>query len=431
MSKNILICDNKNYIPRLVESTITQYLKSSGCVVIEGAKWCGKSTTAERFAKKVVKLQKPATFRQYKLLADVGDANLLSGDRPILFDEWQKLPELWDYIRAEIDDTSERGSFILTGSAKPIEDRERHSGIGRITKLVMRTMSLSESGESTGEVSLFDLFAGQTKISGINKHKLKDIAYLLCRGGWPAAVIEKDIDLSVNLARMYVESLITTDVTNVDEIKRNPTRARAILKAYARNTSTTASLSTILKDVENNTIADTRTLDSYLNAFAKLFVIEDTESWAPRLRSKTTIRTTSTRHFSDPSIAAAALNASPDDLMNDLNTFGLLFENLCLRDLKIYMQGLNGQVFTYKDKDGLEADAILHLNNGQWGAVEVKLGGETLINEGAKNLLSLAKKVDSDKMKAPSFLMVLTAVDEFAYRRPDGVFVVPIGCLKN
>ena len=420
------------YIPRLLESTIAQAMKTSGCVVIEGAKWCGKSTTAERYAKSVVMLQKPDVFRQYKLLADVGDANLLTGEKPILFDEWQKIPELWDYIRAEIDETRGRGSFILTGSAKPVENKGRHSGTGRIKKVVMRTMSLWESRESTGEVSLYSIFNGYTNISGRQKYKLLDIAHLLCRGGWPAAVTEHNRDLSLRHTIDYVESLVTSDITNVDEIKRNPTRARAVLKACARNVSTPAPMATIQKDIEaNHAVADARTVDSYLNAFAKLFVIDDTEAWCPQLRSKTAIRTTSTRHFVDPSIAAAALSATAADLMDDLNTFGLLFENFAIRDLKAYMQVLNGQVFTYHDKSGLEADAIVHLNKGKWGAVEIKLGGEALINEGAKNLLAVANKIDAKKMKAPSFLMVLTAVDKFAYRRPDGVLVVPIGCLRD
>ena len=407
-------------------------MKTNGCVVIEGAKWCGKSTTAERFAKSVVKLQKPATFKQYKTLADVGDSNLLSGEKPLLFDEWQKLPELWDYIRAEIDETQAHGSFILTGSAKPIEDKERHSGIGRIKKIVMRTMSLWESNESTGEVSLGELFGGLEKISGKQNYKLKDIAYLLCRGGWPQAVIQIDKGLALRPAIDYVDGLVETDITEVDDIRRNPTRAMAILKAYARNISTAAPMSTIQKDIEaNHSIADIKTIDSYINAFAKLFVVDDTEAWSPRLRSKTTIRTTNTRHFSDPSIAAAALNATPDDLMNDLNTLGLLFENLAIRDLKAYSENLGGKVFNYRDKTGLEADAIVHLRDGRWGAIEIKLGGEALINEGAKSLLALANKIDTDMMKSPSFLMVLTAVDEFAYRRPDGVLVVPIACLKN
>jgi len=424
--------EKEKYLPRLVEATIEEAMKTNGCVCIEGAKWCGKSTTAERFAKSVVRLQKPSTFKQYKLLTDVGDGNMFSSEKPILFDEWQKLPELWDYIRADIDETGGRGLFILTGSAKPIEDKDRHSGIGRTKKIIMRPMSLWESGESAGTVSLAALFDGQTKVSGRHGYKLKDIAHLLCRGGWPAAVTQRDKGLSLRSALDYVESLVNTDITNVDGIRRNPTRARAILRAYARNVSTAAPLTTILADIEaNHAIADARTLDSYVNAFTKLFVIEDTEAWCPRLRSKTAIRTTSTRHLSDPSIATAALNATADDLMNDLDTFGLLFENFAVRDLRVYMQLLGGQVFNYRDKGGLEADAIVHLHNGKWGAIEIKLGGEALINKGAASLLDLANKVDTDKMSKPTFLMVLTAADEFVYRRPDGVFVVPIGCLKN
>lgn len=420
------------YLPRLIENVITESMKTNGCVVIEGAKWCGKSTTAERFANSVVKLQKPATFRQYKLLADIGDSSLLAGDKPVLFDEWQKLPELWDYIRTEIDETQSAGGFILTGSAKPIEDKERHSGIGRIKRIIMRTMSLWESNESTGEISLGGLFSGIGKTSGRQRYTLKDIAYLLCRGGWPTAVTQNDKDLALRSAIDYTDSLVSADITDVDDIRRNPVRARAILKAYARNISTSAPMTTIQKDIESNhAAADAKTLDSYVNAFIKLFVIEDTEAWNPKLRSKTTIRTTNTRHFSDPSIAAAVLNATATDLMNDLNTFGLLFKNFAIRDLKAYMDNLGGKVFNYHDKDGLKVDAIVHLRDGQWGAIEIKLGGETLINEGAKALLTLSKKIDVDSMKKPSFLMVLSAADEFAYRRTDGVLVVPIGCLKN
>ena len=434
------------YLPRLVEETIAESLLTKGCIVIEGAKWCGKSTTAERFAKTVIKLQDPAKFKQFHALADVGDKQkLFSGEKPILFDEWQKIPDLWDYIRSEIDTHSYRGAFILTGSAKPREDKNRHSGIGRIKRVVLRTMSLWESNESTGEVSLDKLFTGQTrtsamgkyennktpmKISGKSKYGLRDIAVLLCRGGWPAAVVNESKN-PAQTATEYIDTLVTTDITDVDDIKRNPARARSILRAYARNISTAAALSVIQKDIEaNDSVLDPRTLDSYLNAFEKLFVIEETVAWTPKLRSKTTIRTANTRHFSDPSIAASLLGAGADDLMNDMNTFGLLFENLCIRDIKTYSQ-TNSNVYNYHDKDGLEIDAIVHRNNGQWGAIETKLGGETLINSGAEKLLKLAKKVDIERMQPPAFLMVLVAVSEFAYRRQDGVIVVPIGCLKG
>lgn len=422
---------NNTYLPRLIEKSITESMKTNGCIVIEGPKWCGKSTTSERFAKSVIKLQKPATYKQYRILADIGDDNLLSGEKPVLFDEWQKIPELWDYVRNYIDETSGKGLFILTGSAKPIEDKERHSGIGRIKKIIMRTMSLWESNESSGEVSLRNLFDNTKNVSGKNRYQLKDIAHIICRGGFPSAVIEKDKDISLNYAKDYVNTLVSTDITSVDDIKRNPKRARAILKSYARNISTPAKMTTILKDVESNTdTQDIRTINSYIDAFSKLFVIDETESWTPKLRSKTAIRTTSTKHFVDPSIATAILDANPNDLIQDLNTFGLLFENLVIRDLKIYTQSLDGNVYNYRDKSGLEADAVIHLNDGRWGLIEIKLGGETLINEGALTLTKLKEVIDQDKMNKPAFLAIITATDSFAYKREDGIYVIPIACLK-
>lgn len=422
---------NNTYLPRLIEKSITESMKTNGCIVIEGPKWCGKSTTSERFAKSVIKLQKPAIYKQYRILADIGDDNLLSGEKPVLFDEWQKIPELWDYVRNYIDETSGKGLFILTGSAKPIEDKERHSGIGRMKKIIMRTMSLWESNESSGEVSLRNLFDNTKNVSGKNRYQLKDIAHIICRGGFPSAVIEKDKDISLNYAKDYVNTLVSTDITSVDDIKRNPKRARAILKSYARNISTPAKMTTILKDVESNTdTQDIRTINSYIDAFSKLFVIDETESWTPKLRSKTAIRTTSTKHFVDPSIATAILDANPNDLIQDLNTFGLLFENLVIRDLKIYTQSLDGNVYNYRDKSGLEADAVIHLNDGRWGLIEIKLGGETLINEGALTLTKLKEVIDQDKMNKPAFLAIITATDSFAYKREDGVYVIPIACLK-
>ena len=419
------------YLPRLIENIMAESMKTNGCIVIEGPKWCGKSTTSERFAKSVVKLQKPATYNQYKIFANIGDDILLSGEKPLLFDEWQKIPELWDYIRDYIDEFSGKGLFILTGSAKPIEDKDRHSGIGRIKKITMRTMSMWESNESSGEVSLKQLFNDAGNVSGKNQYQLKDIAYLICRGGFPSAVIEKNKDIALNYAKDYVNTLVSSDITSVDDIKRNPKRARTILKSYARNVSTAATMTTILKDIESNfDTQDIRTVNSYVDAFSKLFVIDETESWTPKLRSKTAIRTTSTKHFVDPSIATAILDANPNDLMSDLNTFGLLFENLVLRDLKIYTQSLEGNVYNYRDKSGLEADAVIHLNDGRWCLIEIKLGGEKLINEGALTLKTLKEKIDQVKMSKPEFLAVITASDSFAYKRADGVYVIPIACLK-
>jgi len=420
----------RKYLSRLIEPIIEEKLKAKGCVVIEGPKWCGKSTTGKKFAKTIVELQKTAVYNLYRTFADMGDPNLFHGEKPLMFDEWQKIPELWDSVRAEIDDTGKRGLFILTGSTKPTEDIKRHSGTGRIVKLVMRTMSLWESNDSTGEVSLSKLLKGNHNISGKNKHTLNDIAYLICRGGWPEIMIDEK-QRALSAAFDYVKTLIGEDITQVDDIKRNPQRAASILKAYARNISTAAKLSTIKSDVEaNDDTIDPRTLDSYITAFEKLFVIQDIEAWSPRLRSKTTIRTANTRQFTDPSIATAILGITPNDLITDLNTFGLMFESMVTRDLGVYAECLGGKVYQYHDADGLEADAIIHFMNGTWGAVEIKLGGDKLIEEGAKSLIALRKKVNTTKMKEPSFLMVVTAT-QHAYKRPDGVLVVPIGCLKN
>jgi predicted AAA+ superfamily ATPase len=420
----------KEYLPRLVEVNIEEKLIAKGGVVIEGPKWCGKSTTARRFAKTVVELQRPHVFKQYRTFADMGDENLFRGQRPILFDEWQKIPSLWDNIRADIDDGGKRGQFILTGSAKPIEDRERHSGTGRIAKLTMRTMSLWESNDSTGEVSLADLFNGRHDISGKNDHDLNRLAFLVCRGGWPEVMFDKD-RIALQAAFDYVDSLIGEDLSETDGANRNPSRARAILRSYARHVSTPARMSVIQGDIEaKETVIDPRTLDSYINAFRRLFVIEDVEAWSPSLRSKTVVRTTDVRQFADPSIATAALRITPNDLISDLKTFGLLFETMAVRDLRVYTETLGGNVYHYRDASGLEADAIIHLNNGDWGAAEVKLGGDASIEDAAKNLLALKTKVNTDKMKEPSFLMVLTGT-QYAYRRPDGVLIVPISCLKN
>ena len=419
------------YLGRLIDSVIEDALKEAGCVVIEGPKWCGKSTSARRFAKTVIELQRPTVFREYKIYADSGDGALLKGEPPVMFDEWQKIPDLWDYIRAEVDTRGGKGHFIITGSAKPPDDSGRHSGIGRMKRVVMRPMSLYESHDSDGEVSVNALFKkNDANVGGRSKHNLSDIARILCRGGWPEAVTESDEKLSLKLAVNYVNELVSTDIVSVDGIKRNPSRARSMLRAYARIISSSAPLSNIVKDIElKEMVSDPRTLDSYINAFKKLYVIEDIEAWSPKLRSKATIRSSDTRQFVDPSIAAAALGASPQDLMNDLNTFGLLFESLALRDLRIYAERNEGTVYNYHDSLGLEADAIIHLNNGKWGAAEVKLGGEDAVDKAAKNLLKLRDKVDESE-SAPAFLLVITATG-FAHRRPDGVLVVPIGCLKD
>jgi predicted AAA+ superfamily ATPase len=417
----------KQYQERLIEKTIQRQMEAIGAIVLEGPKWCGKSTTAARFAKTVVKLQNPITYKQYQSFATTSIENLLNGEKPLMFDEWQKIPEIWDFIRFDIDENGGTGQYILTSSAKPVEDGYRHTGTGRITKITMRPMSLWESKDSTGEVSLKDVFDGKHDIFGKSKLSLDDIAFVTCRGGWPESVVKQNQALT--LATDYFKALTTEDINSLDGVKRNPRRAVAVLRSYARNISTFATNATLLADIfVNDTTMDAKTLASYISAFTKLFVIEDVLAWSPKLRSKAIIRSAAKRQFVDPSIAAIALNAKPNDLINDLNTFGFLFESLCDRDLRIYADHLGGEVYHYHDADGLEADAILHLPDGRWGAVEIKLGGD-LIDEAAKNLLKLKKKVDTDKVNEPSFLMVLTAAPN-AYKRPDGVLVVPITCLK-
>jgi len=419
----------KEYLPRLIEDQFEKQLKASGGIVIEGPKWCGKSTTAKRFSKTVVELQRKKVLELYRTYLSTQDENVLKGERPILFDEWQKLPEIWDLVRWDLDTNGGRGQYILTGSAKPKDDAKRHSGTGRIAKIIMRPMSLYESRESTGEVSLRDLFNEVPSISGNSSVTFNRIAFLVCRGGWPEAVGDDD-ETALLIAENYYRSLTDTDITDVDEIKRNPDRARKILRSYARQISSFASNTTIKDDVSaSNGTLDEKTLSSYSNAFRKLYVIEDLPAWDPKLRSKTVIRTADKRQFVDPSIAAAALGASPADLINDLNTFGMLFECLCVRDLRIYAESLGGSVNQYRDFSDLEADAIVHLKNGDWGAVEIKLGGD-MIDKAAENLLRLVNRVDTDRMKKPKFLMVLTGLN-YAYRRPDGVYVVSIGCLKD
>lgn len=417
----------QNYIPRLIETSISRELSAIGCVSIEGPKWCGKSTTAELFAKTVIKLQNPIIFTQYSAFASTSKENLLRGEKPILFDEWQKIPEIWDFIRTDIDETRLIGQYLLTGSSKPSKAQSRHTGTGRIAKLTMYPMSLWESSDSVGSVSLYDLFYSSHAVLGQSKITLDEIAFVICRGGWPQAVLRPDQALI--LSQDYFNSLTTEDISDVDDIKRNPRRAREILRSYARNICSFASTSTLLSDVaSNDSTMDIKTLTSYIIAFEKLFVIDNIAAWTPALRSKSVIRATNKRQFIDPSIAAAALGAKPNDLINDLKTFGFFFESLCHRDLKIYANSMGGELYHYHDSYGLEIDGIIHLSDGKWGAVEIKLGGNE-IEQAAKNLLCLKNRVNSN-LGDPSFLMVLTGAP-YAYKRTDGVIVVPIGCLKN
>lgn len=424
---------NEQYKQRIADRVLAKKLKSKGAVLIEGPKWCGKTTTAEQQAKSILYMDDSSSMKSNLQLAEISPLVLLEGDAPRLIDEWQLAPKLWDTIRYEVDHRGGVGQFILTGSAVPASEKDiHHTGTGRFTWLTMRPMSLFESGESNGAVSLNDLFEQPEQIAAINTLKIDDIAYLICRGGWPFAC-NLEGDVALEQAFDYVDAVIKKDVSRVDGVNRNASTVRQLLRSYARHQGAQATIGTIIADMTTNAeneISD-RTVGTYIEALRKIFVIEDAEAWNPNLRSKTAVRTANTRYFIDPSIGTAVLGLGPKDLLADLNTMGLFFETLCVRDLRVFAGALDGQVFHYRDKNGLECDAVVHLRNGKYGLVEIKLGGDTLIEDGVKNLLSLSEKIDTKKMNAPSFLMILTAVGNYAYRRKDGVYIVPIGCLKD
>ena len=421
------------YKHRIADGILEKKLRSKGAVLIEGTKWCGKTTTAEQQARSILYMDNPASFESNLQMAEIDPGILLEGDTPRLVDEWQLAPKLWDTMRFEVDHRHQVGQFILTGSAVPSDEESmKHSGTGRFSWLTMRPMSLYESGESNGKVSLSHLFESRENIVATNSLRIDDIAFLICRGGWPFACSLQG-DAALAQAFDYVDAVIKKDVSRVDGTNRNITTTRLLMRSYARNQGSQATIGTIVADMMTNDENEigVKTAGSYLDALRKIFVIEDSEAWNPNLRSKTAIRTANTRYFIDPSIGTAVLGLGPKDLINDLNTMGLFFETLCVRDLRIFADALDGQVFHYRDKSGLECDAVIHLRNGRYGLVEIKLGGDRLINEGASNLLALVDKINTDKMKEPSFLMVLTGTGDFAYRRKDGVYVVPIGCLKD
>lgn len=420
------------YRKRIADITLKKKLQSKGAVLIEGAKWCGKTTTATQVAKSILYMQDPARKNQYLEMAEIAPQRLLQGAVPRLIDEWQLAPKLWDSIRFEVDKRDKFGQFILTGSAVPPQTSEiSHSGIGRITKMLMRPMSLFESGDSTGEVSLTDLFSGNEDIIGTSDIDIDKLAFLICRGGWPKS-IACNKEVSLQQAIDYYEAIVDSDISKVDNIERNKERTKRILRSYARSIASQAKISSISKDISTNEAASLSdvTITSYLNALKKIFVLEDSPAWNPNLRSKTAIRTSDTRYFTDPSVATAALEIGPQDLVNDLNTMGLLFENMCIRDLRIYAEALDGNIYHYRDKSGLECDAVIHLRNGTYGLIEIKLGGDRLISEGVATLNKLSSNIDTSKMKSPAFKMVLIGVGEMAYKRSDGIYIVPLSCLK-
>lgn len=424
----------KNYHQRIADSLLNFKLHSKGAVLIEGPKWCGKTTTALQIAKSSILMQDQDNLKDYLELAQIRPSALLQGETPHLIDEWQVAPQLFDAIRYEIDKRDEFGQFILTGSATTYDiSKINHTGTGRISRMTMRTMSLFESGESNGTVSLKEIFDGNTEVEGTSNIDLSELSYLICRGGWPKVVDIKDQRIALQQAIDYYDGVINSDISRVDDIKRDPNRAARVLRSYARNIASQAKLSSITQDIKSNeeiNFSDD-TVSSYIKALKSIFVIEDSNSWNPNLRSKAAIRTTDTRYFLDPSIACAALGIGPQDLENDLNTFGLLFENLVVRDLRIYADAIDGKVYHYRDNLDLECDAVVHLRNGKYGLIEVKLGGEKLISEGIKSLNKLEEKLDTTKMKAPAFKMVITGVGKFAYKNKDGILIVPIGSLKD
>jgi len=421
------------YKKRITDLILERRLQGKGAILIEGPKWCGKTTTAKQYAKSILDLGDSIILSNAQIALQVNPKSLLLGDTPRLIDEWQTVPSLWDMVRSEVDRRQNVGQFILTGSSVPIEQEKIvHSGTGRIGRITMRPMSLWESGESNGSVSLNDLFEGKNIEVQNNNLTLEDIAYLICRGGWPkATLLNKNIALDE--AFDYYEAIYKTDIHRVDNVRRNSERTRLLLRSYARNQGSSVSLNLLANDIKNNdNVSITyETVSDYINALKKLFVIEDMPAWNPNLRSKSAIQTSDTRYFVDPSIAVSALSIGPSDLINDLQTFGLFFKSMAVRDLRVYADALQGNIFHFRNAAGLECDAILHRRNGTYGLIEIKLGGANLIEKGAKTLLNLANKIDKDKMLMPSFLMVLTAIGDYSYQRPnDGVWVVPIGCLK-
>lgn len=425
----------KEYKNRIADQILADKLEAMGAVLIEGPKYCGKTTLATQQAKSILYMADPETKSQNLAMAQTNIKRLLQGETPRLIDEWQLAPQFWDAVRNEVDKRDEDGQFMLTGSAvPPKQDEIFHSGTGRMSWLKLRTMSLWESGDSSGDVSLGALFKNADSVDGASKIDIDQLAFLTCRGGWPKATLKKSKKAALLQAKEYYEAVYRYDISRVDDVERDPELTKRLMRSYSRNQGSQASAGTILADIRANESDELseNTIYSYIKALKKIFVIEDSLAWNPNLRSKTAIRTSDTRYFIDPSIATAALGLGPDDLINDLNTFGLFFETLCVRDLRVYADALGGTVYHYRDKSNLECDAVVHLENGSYGLIEIKLGGDTLIKEGAENLQLLANKLDTTKMKKPSFLMVLTGVGDYAYKRPDdGVLVVPIGCLKD
>ncbi|MDR1952957.1 MAG: DUF4143 domain-containing protein [Clostridiales Family XIII bacterium] len=420
---------DEKYLSRIADEKLKLMLATSGAVLIVGPKWCGKTRTAEEVSKSILYMQDPDHAETYKLLADTKPSKLLDGETPRLLDEWQQAPVLWNAVRFAVDKRRTRGQFILTGSVVPPDTKDMHTGTGRISRMTMRTMSLFESGESTGGISLIDLFAGKSNLFDQNKLSIEQVAHILTRGGWPEAVGEENETYALRMVYNYLDAVANQDMSSVDDARRNPDRVYALMRSIARNISTQANTATLLRDmISNDEGLSDKTINDYIVALKKLYVVEDLPAWSPHLRSKRAIRTTAKRHFTDPSIATAALGADSDKLLSDFKTFGYLFESLCIRDLRIYADALDGSVYHYRDQINFEVDAIIQLRDARWAAIEIKMGaGE--IEKAAENLIKFRDNIDTDKTPAPSFLMVLTGT-EYAFQMKNGVWVVPLGCLK-
>ncbi|HNZ40270.1 MAG TPA: DUF4143 domain-containing protein [Clostridia bacterium] len=395
----------------------------SGGVIIEGAKWVGKSTTAGIFSNTVIKLQDPLVKKQYQILATISKDEVLKGEKPILFDEWQEVPEIWDFIRLDIDENNYKGAYLLTGSTKKQNITTSHTGTGRINSVYMRPMSLYETGESNGLISLKELFSQPPLVPVKSNITIDNIAHCICRGGWPGS-LDLNKDLQLEIPKDLLESIIKRDIDEVDGITKDKEKFRKIIKSYARNISTLAANSTIYEDQSYEVIVNPKTFDTYMNSLKRLYIIEDVLPWSQNIRSSTRLRKGTKRQFVDPSIAVAALGLSPDKLKNDFETFGFLFESIATRDIRVYAEEIGGTVYYYNDSTGLEVDLIVELNDGRWGGIEVKLG-ENEADKASANLIKLAN-ISATK---PSFLMLLTNT-QMAYQRDDGVYVIPLGCLR-
>ena len=421
-----------SYRPRIVDSALKRKIRGKGAVLIEGPKWCGKTTTAEQISNSVLSVDDPTTVKANITISEIDPEKLLAGEQPRLLDEWQVAPKLWDAVRHHVDHHKGQGQFVLTGSSVPADVSETiHSGTGRFGWIVMRPMTLFESGDSTGEVSLGALFES-SEISGYSDLNLDRLAFLICRGGWPESV-DMEPDVALDQAFDYVDAVIRKDMSRVDNIRRDPQKVRSLLRSYARNIGTQISQAAISADISSNgtTTVNEETVSEYLQALRKLYVVEDMKAWNPNLRSKTAVRTSDTRYFVDPSLAAASLRVGPSDLMKDLNTLGFFFEALVVRDLRVYAESLDGDVYHYRDNLENECDVVIHLRNGRYALIEVKLGGESLIEEGVETLKGVLRRIDTSKMGEPAFMAVVTGTDRYAYKRDDGIMIIPIGTMKN